>query len=217
MSSVRSRGRPGRDAGDLAGRERLLKATRERMRQRPPIKLHRRSIADAAGVAPGLVTYYFRDESSLIEAAARPVIDGYLARLRTALSRNDSLEESLRVLVRLLIEIAQVDGQLLDTYIQYIKEQNVPHKKDILAGSFGMMDALFRLGLQSGAFREVNTAFMATALWGVCKTAAQLPELAVMLQNGDSTVDGNAVLCDQIMDLLCRILRVDPAPADPKA
>lgn len=208
--SERTRGRPpGRRAVDPAGRERLLGATRAMMRAKTPVRLHRKQIADAAGVAAGLVTYYFTDEASLVEAAARPIIDAYLQRLKATLEDLSDLQAALRRLVLLLLEISRDNGQLLDNYIVYMKHNNVPHKADILVGSYTEINRFFAIGEERKFFAPRNKAFMSTVLWGICKTVAQLPELAAFVQ-GDGAGRENQVaelMADMIVGLVVAALR----------
>lgn len=208
--SDRTRGRPpGRRTVDPAGRERLLGATRAMMRTKTPVRLHRKQIADAAGVAAGLVTYYFTDESSLVEAAARPIIDEYLRRLKATLQDLDDQRAALRRLVLLLLEISRDNGQLLDNYIVYMKHNNVPHKADILTGSYAEIDRFFKVCEDSKFFRPTNKAFMSTVLWGICKTVAQIPELAAFVtQEGAGQEDQVAeLMADMIVGLVIAALR----------
>lgn len=208
--SERPRGRPpGRRAVDPAGRERLLGATREMMRLRTPVRLHRKQIADAAGVAAGLVTYYFTDEASLVEAAARPIIESYLQRLKTTLQDVTEPPAALRRLVLLLLEISRDNGQLLDNYILYMKHNNVPHKADILVGSYTEINQFLQICEDRKFFISSNKAFMSTVLWGICKTVAQLPELATFVQGKGAGQEGQVseLMADMIVGLVVAALR----------
>ena len=201
---------------DPAGRERLLSSTRAIMRDKTPVRLHRKQIADAAGVAAGLVTYYFTDESSLVEAAARPIIEAYLERLKATLQDLSDPAAALRRLVLLLLEISRDNGQLLDNYIIYMKHNNVPHKADILTGSYAEIDRFFQSCEERGFFKPTNNAFMSTVLWGICKTVAQIPELAAyMSQDGASQeTEVAAMMADMIVGLVVAALRGTGQDAD---
>lgn len=179
------------------------------MRLRTPVRLHRKQIADSAGVAAGLVTYYFTDEASLIEAAARPVIDVYLQRLKATLQDLSDPPAALRRLVLLLLEISRDNGQLLDNYIIYMKHNNVPHKADILVGSYTEIDRFFQTCEERKIFAPSNKAFMSTVLWGICKTVAQLPELAAFVQGeGGAREDQVAeLMADMIVEMVVAALR----------
>lgn len=179
------------------------------MRAKTPVRLHRKQIADAAGVAAGLVTYYFTDEASLVEAAARPIIDAYLQRLKATLEDLSDLQAALRRLVLLLLEISRDNGQLLDNYIVYMKHNNVPHKADILVSSYTEINRFFEIGEERKFFAPRNKAFMSTVLWGICKTVAQLPELAAFVQgDGAGREDQVAeLMADMIVGLVVAALR----------
>lgn len=179
------------------------------MRSKTPVRLHRKQIADSAGVAAGLVTYYFTDEASLVEAAARPIIEAYLQRLKATLEDLSDPPAALRRLVLLLLEISRDNGQLLDNYIIYMKHNNVPHKADILVGSYTEIDRFFQICEERKLFAPSNKAFMSTVLWGICKTVAQLPELAAFVQGeGAGREDQVAeLMADMIVGLVVAALR----------
>ena len=64
----------------------MVEKMREIMKSKPKIDIQRREIAEFMGVTPALVGYYFPDKRSLIEEAASPLIDEYIAEVRKQIS-----------------------------------------------------------------------------------------------------------------------------------
>ena len=181
MAGNRSIGRPKRNSGD-AGRDRLVAAGLELLRE-PQIELNRKNLAVLAGVTPALVTYYFPDQLSLIEAVARPLVQRYLDELHVILDSEQHLSNKLLLLVKLLLRISRHDGRLLDGYIDFVK-RNPQTQGLFLERAYQSLTKFFRQCEETGLFRKSNTAFSQTALWGLCKTVAQTQGLAAFIIDG---------------------------------
>ena len=123
-----------------------------------------------AGITPALVSYYFPDKWSLLEAAAKPIIDAYIDKIRSALSGNGIAQDKLRNLAYVLIEFSYDEGYLLDFYVDYSQREEQGKNLDKLeqaskeVGSF--MEALARCGI----LRGTDASFLQSALWSLCKT-----------------------------------------------
>ena len=211
MSEDKRRGRPVRQSGDPAGRDKLIEAARTMMRGKPLIDLPRRELAVAAGVTPALVTYHFPDELSLVTAAATPVIDGYLERLTVLLASNEAVPHIFRALVVLFLEISRDNGQLLESYINYVKQSGgSPAAAGFLASAYLELDRFLKGCETSGYLRPSNSAFTQTVLWGICRTVAQSRELAraAFAEVADSPEIAQRQ-ADMIVDTLVRGLRAE--------
>ena len=203
--------KPSRANGGGDGRARIINATSEYLRQKGPIDLPRKQLAIAAGVVPALVAYHFPSDLHLVEAAARPIINGYLERLTALLISRKDRASILRALILLLLEIARDNGHLIDTYVAFAKQQRVDVVKSFLAEAYTHLSA-FLAGCEADGFLELrNNAFAQTALWGICKTVAQQRELAAMLEDGDGRDGLAARQADMILDFLFRHRRADSA------
>lgn len=199
-----------RQSGDAVGRDKLIEAARTMMRGMPRMDLPRRELAVSAGVTPALVTYHFPDELSLIRAAAIPVIDNYLDRLRVLLAGSDDVPEIFRSLVILFLEISRDNGQLLESYINYVKQSGGSQATGFLSSAFLELDRFLKVCVASGYLRPSNSAFTQSVLWGICRTVAQSRELslAVFAEVADSPeiVERQA---DMIVDVLVRGFRAE--------
>lgn len=211
MSEDKRRGRPMRQNGDAVGRDKLIEAARTMMRGKPRLDLPRRELALAAGVTPALVTYHFPDELSLIRAAAIPVIDDYLHRLGVLLAGADGVPVLFRSLVILFLEISRDNGQLLESYINTVKQNGASQSAGFLSSAYLELDRFLQVCVASGYLRPSNSAFTQSVLWGVCKTVAQSQDLsrAVFAQASESP-DIIQRQADMIVDILVQGFRADP-------
>jgi TetR/AcrR family transcriptional regulator len=94
-------GRPpgGREADDV--RRQLVAAARELSAQRGFGEVGIRELADAAGVTPGMISYYFGGKQGLYEAMLASVFEQMLARVRELAAQPDHTADSpLAVLIR---------------------------------------------------------------------------------------------------------------------
>ena len=203
MTEKRSKGRPALQDGEIAGRDRLVQAARTIMQKRPRVDLPRRELALDAGLTPGLVTYHFPTELSLVKAVAQPVIDSYLERLDALLARADDPRETFRQLVLLFLEISRENGQLLDRYIDFVKSREFDGQPSFLAAAFTRLAGFMAHCERVGFIRPINPAVTQSFLWGACKTIAQSEELATIIRSG---LDDEAMLHERQADLILDIL-----------
>ena len=86
----RRQGRPPKD--DLqALRDKIVAATRELLRTRPPDTISRVDIARAARVDPALIRYYFGTRDDVLSAVAQTFMNDFVSdSLRLAAERTDS-------------------------------------------------------------------------------------------------------------------------------
>ena len=209
MQSKRVRGRPKRLEAK-AGKEKLVDHARTILRSRPQIDLNRKELADAAGVTPALVTYYFHDQPSLIEAVAQPIVDAYLTELKALLKQNISVEKRFRQLVILFLRISRKDGQLIDSYINYVKRTS-SSQGSFLSGAFFELSRFFTECEEKNYFRSTNIAFLQTLMWGACKTVAQTEGLNQLLFGTDiDEHDLEIRQADMIISLLIRGIGAEP-------
>ncbi len=178
---------PRREILDGARRQRVLLEARRMLRRRSPIHVPRKQIAEAADVAPSLVTYYFKDEASLIEAAVKPIVHQYLARLKEIVASTIDLPTMLRSIILLFLEIARDNGQLLESYITFVKQNGIDSSTDFLRESYFALQQFFELCERHEHVRRENFAFIQTAIWGICKTVAQTSELERFLHDSPAT------------------------------
>ncbi len=186
MVPKRTKGRPKRSSGD-AGRDLLITAAQQLLRE-PQIDLNRKELAIKAGVTPALVTYYFQDQSSLIEAVAQPVVAQYLSDLQSINRDSVGVEVKFRALVKLFLRVSRDNGRLLDGYVDFVK-QNHTGQIQFLGSAHRELTIFFKQCETEGYFKPTNVAVAQTVLWGACKIIAQTSSLTTALFNGSESDD----------------------------
>ncbi len=177
MTTRRARGRPTRAGGD-AGRDALIAAARKMLRRRPRAELSRKELAIEAGVTSALVAYYFKDQSSLIESAVKPIIDDYLDRLRSLVAQDVSIERQFRSLIIFLLQVARNDGLLLEKFISYAKYKRQANSvSQFLRVAQIELAALLHRCQEENYLRQYDLAILQTVIWGTCRSIALTPEL----------------------------------------
>ena len=185
MSSVpRSQGRPARGDGEV-GRTRLLERTRDALKSKPRIDLQRREIAIVAGVTPALVSYYYPDKWDLFAAAAKPVIESYIAELVAILRSVAVPRLKVLSLTYLFIDFNLQQGYLLDFYLE--NSEKMARKEDLKAlhAAYAEVKSFFGGLLQDGLLKGDSAAFVQSSLWALCKYVAQQPHLAPLADSPD--------------------------------
>ncbi len=168
-------GRPKKSNLDSA-RERIMEAARTLLRNGAGVTLQRRECATTANVTPALVSYYFREQHDLIEAAARPVVDEYFLRLRVTLSSDQSVPEKLRSIIMLFLITNLRYGKLLEQYASHVAASNRDPRQFMTEASIEIRD-FFGLCMEHGYFVNTPPSFIQSFVWGACKTVAQNREL----------------------------------------
>jgi AcrR family transcriptional regulator len=174
----RLQGRPS-SKEDLIGREKLLDAAEIILRTIPPAKITRNEIAEAAGVNPSLIRYYFRDKDSLLTALASRIIDKNLKILRDTLSFSGTAREKLEKRILLFLKIHND----YPFYHQLIYEQLWLGKSDfqkrvrfdIVGPFFSELNAIYNEGRANGEFRDLEPRFLHVAIIGVCDLFINAP------------------------------------------
>ena len=173
----RTAGRPIRD--EEIGRTVILEKTRLAMRERPRADLQRNEIARYAGVTPALISYYFPDRSNLFEAAAHPVIEIYVADVRSIIGSNRPMIDRLNDLIFLFVKFNFREGHLLDFYMEHIERSGGKHHMLLLEEIYGEMLIFFEELLKTKTIRGGNAVDIQSMLWGMCKHTARRPAFKV--------------------------------------
>jgi AcrR family transcriptional regulator len=193
----RARGRP-----PSAGRDDILRATHELLRERGIARLTTREVADRAGVSEGSIFYHFTDRPGLLKAVfARSLTPLHLessrdadADLRTALQRvSEGIESFLTDSLDVLMA-AQADSELRDSLHAYLLDNDFgPHRgiaqlRELLAARQATGEVRADIDPAVVAAMLVNDAFQRASLpklvghrKGIPTRAAYLDTLVAML------------------------------------
>ena len=151
----------------------MVEKMREIMKSKPKIDIQRREIAEFMGVTPALVGYYFPDKRSLIEEAASPLIDEYIAEVRKQISAADAPLEKLQSLVYTFIKFNQESGYLLDFYIEHVTTRRNHNSLPKLREVYEEMNGFFSELIRSKLIRGEDPRLVQSAVWGMCRYVGQ--------------------------------------------
>lgn len=174
MVVKRIQGRPARGEGDV-GRARLIEAAQVILRSQMAAQVSSKAVAEVAGVTPALVSYYFPDKSSLLDAATRPVVEKHLTALKRILESEDDPQTKLREVITVFIEANTADHQLLEHHLDFGLDGTAdagPHEESVRLLRRQLV-AFLEAGMAAGAWGRFDPAFVVTALWGICRSIAQ--------------------------------------------
>ena len=156
----------------------MIEKMREIMRSKPKIDIQRREIAEFMGVTPALVGYYFPDKRSLIEEAASPLIDEYIAQVKGRIAAANDPLETLHELVHIFIKFNQESGYLLDFYIEHVTTRRNHSSLLKLREVYEEINGFFSSLMRAGLIRGEDPRVLQSAIWGMCRYIGQQQNVA---------------------------------------
>lgn len=197
--SPRRRGRP-----PSGGREAILAATTEVLRERGIVNLTTREVAARAGVSEASVYYHFGDRPGLLKAVFEHEVKPleFMAGLEAmAQDRRELLAEALRRLEHFFDEVipvlhaAQADPELGSALAEYVESNDLGPHRGVTA-----MASYFRAEQAAGRIdAEVDVEAVATL---VVDAAFSRAARRLMLQNGNERLPSAQRLLATINRLL---------------
>lgn len=165
----RMQGRPPRNSG-MNGRDKLVEATRIYLQSNRKLSLTRTEIAQGCGVTPALISYYFKDKRSLLDAVTKPLLRAYKTRLATISSSPASASAKMFEVIRLLIDLNIKDAFL-------VEHVSRPDSYDVLDADDRAAVESFRTAIadlahdlvRRGDWRDADPRLIEIALWGLCR------------------------------------------------
>lgn len=129
-----------------------------------------REVAERAGLQPALVNYYFGGKEELLQAVVDRVAGRLLARAADTVDAEASPREQLREMLR-----SMVAGLSEESYAPRLIAEQVLFGRDEVIDDFvnrfasrqlAILDAVVGAGRDSGAFRSLETRFLAPQILG---------------------------------------------------
>ena len=121
----RRQGRPPRE--DLPGlRDKIISATRDLLRTRPPTSISRTDIARAANVDPGLIRYYFGNKDRLMSAVVLTFMDEF-EHSSFELPASGDIQDLLRHILQFHVGMIQRFPFMHDLLLQEIGQLGNPN------------------------------------------------------------------------------------------
>jgi AcrR family transcriptional regulator len=197
----RTQGRPPRSSG-INGRDKLIEATRLYLQSNRKMSLTRTEIAHGCGVTPALISYYFKDKKSLLDAVTKPLVKIYRQQLGLALAVDGSAEDKMRRVIRLLLELNRENAFLVDYTLRDIASQQIDAEDravidvfhDAIAGLSGELVAL-------GVWHSTDPMMTEVALWGMCRAFGEMMRVSAA---GHPEPEALAAALDRKVDFVFR-------------
>lgn len=159
------------------GMEHIVNSTRKLLQTVPPSTLTRKSVAEASGVDPGLVRYYFSDLRHLLTEVLKALVEDYGARYRALNIDESDPEEALRLRIRHLVTFLAEDTSFHELFIEQIvngQDQWAIETREAFTEKFhGTLASLIAAGRRNGLFREdFDTRFLYLTMIGAAEFLA---------------------------------------------
>ncbi|MDX7952601.1 TetR/AcrR family transcriptional regulator [Lichenihabitans sp. Uapishka_5] len=160
------------------GRERLIESARAIFRSKVRREVSRLDIARHAGVAPGLVTYHFNSNAQLVLAVTRPVLGQAIAELFAALDAPLTVEERLNISAILFIDFAQLNGALLDLFVEAVTETGDEEGQALIHACIERLEQFFaEMVAARFVSADIDPVLLLMAMWGMCRLVGETPPL----------------------------------------
>lgn len=173
ITTKRTQGRPPRSSG-VNGREKLIEATRIYLQSNRKMSLTRTEIAQGCGVTPALISYYFKDKRSLLDAVTKPLLRSYRARLSAIFSSQASPSDRMHRVIRLLIELNTDDAFLVDHMLRRSSRSDLDAEDRAAVEAFqDAVAGVVRELVETGEWQPADPALAETALWGICRALGE--------------------------------------------
>ncbi|MCW6506756.1 TetR/AcrR family transcriptional regulator [Lichenifustis flavocetrariae] len=211
VMTKRTQGRPPRDSG-INGREKLIEATRLYLQSSRKLSLTRSEIAQGCGVTPALISYYFKDKRSLLDAVTKPLIKDYRLRINAIMDEPASASERMRHIIRLLVELSTDNAFLIDHLLRELALDQLEAEDRAAFDLFhDVVSTLIVEQMNTGLWRPSDPVLAELALWGMCRAlgeAMRMPADPLSLRGGDEGIEAK-------IDYIYRSFAADTNPTLP--
>ena len=154
---LRGQGRPAGRANGV-GEHTLICAARKLMNNKPPSELTRLEVAEAAGVDPALIRYYFKDMDGLLVSVLKQMLAESSVIMQSSEKIPGTPEDKLRRRIEIFIDFGAANPGSHDLFVRYIidgKTKWAAEKRSkITKTGFADLKTLVDEGRAEGLFRN---------------------------------------------------------------
>ena len=159
------------------GPHKIVEGMQDALRALQSNIITRKDIARFAGVTPALVTYYFPERNTLVEAATAPIVEKLATCIQGWVSKDVELNCILMNIIIELLSCYSKDIAILELYVSYRRsiDQRRPDDglEQISSSITEFFDRWFASSrLSSSTQHGHDGAFMTNALLGICRAVA---------------------------------------------
>ena len=192
ITAKRAQGRPARGENEV-GAQKIVVGMRVALRALKNTNITRKDLARYAGVTPALVTYYFPERNTLIEAATLPVVRELVAEVRASLNRVGSAQQKLSRAVEILLQYYTRDAVIIQLFSEHSALAPDAALPDLLGDLENAIRSFFESLQSTDRERVYDAVFLQMAMIGMCKSVATLKDGALRAGMICSVLLGSAV------------------------
>lgn len=167
-------------------------------------------IAKKAGIARGLVYYYYKDKMALFRELFSRYIVSAQKFIQTSLSSEDEVLSKLKKYTQFYIEMAQNKPELLRFYhnmegdIKFVFENNSEDvMKDYIHNTHEPLIKTFKQAIEEGKLKKINPKIMVNIYWGA------LTGTLNVFSNGEVGKEEFELVMNQVIELIFEGLQMN--------
>ena len=168
-SARRVQGRPTRGANEV-GSQKIVEGMRVALRAQKTTNVTRKDIALHADVTPALVTYYFPERSSLIEAATLPIVQALIDKVKACTERDGAARQNLVEATEILLESYTRDAVVIALFEHHWASQSDNALPDLSGELETCLRSFFERWLLDNPGSVYDAEFLQKAVMGACKS-----------------------------------------------
>ncbi|WP_319933224.1 TetR/AcrR family transcriptional regulator [Lichenihabitans sp. Uapishka_5] len=130
----------------------------------------RTEIAHGCGVTPALISYYFKDKRSLLDAVTKPLVSVYKSRFDLIFASRQDSAGKMKAVIQLLIELSCDNAFLVDAMLNGKDGDTLDGEDRLAVACFrSTITELVRDLLNDKQWRVPDASLSELAIWGMCR------------------------------------------------
>jgi TetR/AcrR family transcriptional regulator len=173
---VRSRGRPkagSQEADTSVGRDALIDATIDLLKDMPPAAITPVVVARAMGVHPSLIRYYFKNRATLLVAVAEKITQQFAQDFDLYTQGTGSPDSRLAGRIRTMVDLNATYPFFHQLFATEIVGSSDPAARAIITQltnrGIGAYGSILRAGLGDGSLRAADPGLLYAAIVGMAE------------------------------------------------
>ena len=200
IQEKRAQGRPARGSNEV-GSQKIIEGMQVALRALQITNITRRDLARYAGVTPALVTYYFPERNTLIEAATLPVVEALVSKVVTCLNDIGPTRPRLLRAAEVMLEYYARDAVIIQLFGEHRALEPDAKLPDLLRDLETSLKSFFERWLMMTTDSVYSAEFLQRAAIGMCKSIAQLQNGMFGKETTEDAIrnDHAKMICDMLL------------------
>ena len=165
----RMQGRPLRGEAEV-GPVKIIQGMQKAIRHNQSETIARKDVARFACVTPALVTYYFPERDSLIEAATYPIVKEFYDLVDRTLSGEGSQQVILIEVIEVILTEFCKNGSIFDYFVQHRRTVGHSGSGDPFAGATNLIASFFDRYGSDVTQSKIDGRLLTAAVFGICRS-----------------------------------------------